>query len=263
MTKYLLAGMLIAAMLIGCNNNENDYKRLGFDSEQEMTQAFSLGYHTNERMLETQKLSTARSADSVTQPSSIDPTCKGNPDPDKCNAFVKKLAAETPDRAAARRQSLEAERERNMRTAAEQITGISAPIDLHISEIKQMIDLNPRSCSRYTAGPGVGCMGRTESQSATLIKLGDATPCRPGGTVQLDFSDDFYLIAVTCGSSKELLEKFSASMKKSYGAGREKASEQDDFSQTDWTVESLTVRASLSKVGDTAIYSATVFREPR
>lgn len=263
MTKNLLAGVLITAILIGCKNNENDYKKLGFANEQEMTQAFSLGYHTKEKMLEAQNISKARTANDETHASSIDPTCKGNPEPEKCNALAKKIASETPEQAAVRRQLLEAERERSMRIAAEQITGISAPIGLHISEIKQMDNLNPRSCSRYTAGPGVGCMTRADPQSAMLIKLGDASPCRSGGTVQLDFTDDFYLIAVTCGSNKELLEKFSALMKKSYGSGRTKAGEQDDFSQIDWSVESLTVRVSTSKIGDTAIYSATVFRQPR
>ena len=72
MTKNLLAGMLVAAMLIGCKNNENDYKKLGFASEQEMNQAFSLGYHTKEKMLEAQQTSKAKAADSATQSSSIE-----------------------------------------------------------------------------------------------------------------------------------------------------------------------------------------------
>jgi hypothetical protein len=258
MTKNLLMGVLVAAMLIGCNNNENDYKKLGFASQQEMNQAFSLGYHTKEKMLAAQNISETTVANSGTQASSIDPTCKGNPESEKCNALAEKIASETPEQSAARRQSLEAERERNMRAVSEQTAGISAAIGLHISEIKKMIDLNPRSCNRYTAGPGVGCMTRANSQGAMPINLGDSSPCRSGGTVQLDFSDDFYLIAVTCGSNRELLEKFSTSMKKTYGAGRTKADEQGDFSQTDWSVESLSVRASMSKIGDAVVYSATV-----
>lgn len=263
MIKNLLAGLLVTAILIGCKNNANDYKKLGFSSEQEMNQAFSLGYHTKDKMLEAEKAAKAKDTNSGMSVSSIDPTCKGNPEPEKCNALAKKLASETPEQAIVRRQSLEAERDRNMRAISEQNASISAPIGLHISEIKQMINLNPRACSTYSAGPGVGCMTRTEPQSATLINLGDVSPCRPGGTVQLDFSDDFYLIAVKCGSNKELLEKFSASMRKSYGVGKSRGAEQDDFSQTDWSVESLSVRSSMSKIGDTTIYSATVFREPR
>lgn len=263
MTKNLFIGLLVTAMLISCKNNESDYKKLGFANEQEMNKAFSLGYRTKEKMLEAQNSSKASDTKSSVHASSMYPTCKGNPDPEKCNALAKKIASETLAEAATRRQSLEAERERNMKAVSEQSTNISAPIGFHISEIKQMVNLNPRSCSRYTAGPGVGCMTHNESLNSMLINLGDVSPCRSGGTVQLDFSDDFYLIAVTCGSNKELLEKFSASMKKTYGTGKTKGGEQDDFNQTDWSVESLSVRSSTSKIGDTTIYSAAVFRVPR
>lgn len=59
-------------------------------------------------------------ADSLGTPAGVE-RCVGSPEPEKCLAFERKLAAETPEQAAARRSSLEAERNRNMAVATRSV----------------------------------------------------------------------------------------------------------------------------------------------
>lgn len=141
---------------------------------------------------------------------------------------------------------------------AQKYAAISAPLGAHIREVMLFIELDGRDCSTYSFGPGVGCMTRAGDEQINIITLGIGSPCRKNGTVQLDFTDDFYLVGVTCGSSKYLLRNLISVMNASYGSGEETRSKDGGYRQVLWNIEEMSVKASEQQIGDKAIYSVSV-----
>lgn len=139
---------------------------------------------------------------------------------------------------------------------------VYAPLDQHIRDVSSIIQFEPRNCNSYSVGGGVGCMFSENGNGQNIVKIGGMTPCRPGGTVQLDFTNDFYLLAATCGSSSELIEKFTKTMNASYGPGKSKGSKRESYVQTAWDLPDKRVTASETSFGSTTIYKVTVMVKP-
>ena len=151
---------------------------------------------------------------------------------------------------------------KNYPTKAVERAIIHAPIGAHIREVRQFIEFDPRNCNSYSMGPGIGCLINMGSRSSGVIKLGNQTPCRASGTVQLDFTNDFYLTAVSCGSNKELLDAFTQSMKTSYGLGEVSGAKEDGYLQTTWIADGFNVIAAENFIGDTSIYKVSIYKKP-
>jgi len=142
---------------------------------------------------------------------------------------------------------------------AQKYAAISAPVGEHIRNVMLFIELDARNCSTYSFGSGVGCMTSAGDEDVNIIRLGIGSPCRKHGTVQLDFTDDFYLIGVTCGSSKDLLRNLVSVMNASYGEGEETRSKDGDYRETLWKTREMAVKAVEENFGDRSVYSASVF----
>lgn len=138
---------------------------------------------------------------------------------------------------------------------------ILAPVGQHARDVRRSIEFEARDCSSYSAGFGIGCMTRSSEDGLNIIALGSESPCRKNGTVQLDFTQQFYLVAVTCGSNKESLERFIKRMNVSYGSGEsEKGAE---YAQTEWKFGKTTVRASERVFGPDMQYRVMVHKSPQ
>ena len=139
---------------------------------------------------------------------------------------------------------------------------ISAPVGKHIREARQNIEFEARDCRSYSAGAGIGCRTAASDLGINVIKLGAQRPCRRNGTVQLDFTEDFYLVGVTCGSNKELMELFIRGMNASYGPGESTGSKQEEYMQTTWKDGTTTIKVAETILGGDSLYKVSVYRKP-
>lgn len=145
-------------------------------------------------------------------------------------------------------------------TQATERESIYAPLGKHIRDVKNVIDFDAKNCNSYSAGSGIGCMTRASGRGIDIIKIGRKSPCRQGGTVQLDFSNDFHLLAVTCGSNKELIDQFTKIMNINFGPGKSEGSKEEDYLLTKWSAGEITIKAAETTLGSDTIYKVTVFR---
>lgn len=116
--RQIGCGLVICCVcLIGCTRSNEDFRALGFETEAEMRNAFSLGYRTKARMLEAER----RPETAAGSPSKY-PRCAGSYEKQRCEAEEAKLAAESDNEKNERAERLRAAQQ----SAAEQVA--AAPL---------------------------------------------------------------------------------------------------------------------------------------
>ena len=142
---------------------------------------------------------------------------------------------------------------------AENRDSINSPLGLHIRDVKRMIEIDVRNCNSYSVGSGIGCMSRTDGNGVEVIKLGKKSPCRIGGTVQLDFTEEFFLVGATCGSNQELTDQFIQTMHKNYGLGKTEKDIEDGYLMSQWEIGKIIVKSTAKKMGDDTYYRISIY----
>jgi len=130
------------------------------------------------------------------------------------------------------------------------------PVGWSYQEIATDLGIEPHSCSRYSFGPGFGCMLAAKTGRLFPIWLGDFSPCRVNGTLQYEFEEDGILDGVTCGSDESKQNEFIKAIKAVYGPGDEQKTEESHTIK--WVSDGLAIKTEQAFLFDKPIYTATV-----